>query len=297
MARLQNRENKIIVIGGPTASGKTSLAEIIVGNLNAEIINADSMQIYKGMDIGTNKELIDVPSWLFDIVDPGENFTLADYQKAAVEKISEIHAREKIPVIVGGTGLYIDAVIKGYSINGTPDFSIRQKLSKLSVQELQEELKAFEFDLGDLNNSDLHNPRRLIRLIEKSGNATFKKSSPDWDVIFLYPEFTREDLMRRIDVRVDEMLKNGLIKEVQSLIDSGVSKDTKSMQGMGYKEVTIFLDGEIANEAELAEKIKLAHKQYAKRQITWFEGEGRGYDLVCVTAENIMKKVNFALSE
>lgn len=303
-------ENKLIVIGGPTASGKTDLALLVAKKFNGEIINADSMQVYKHMNIGTNKEIPeDVASWLFDIVDPDYNFTVAEYQKLALQKIEDVLKRGKLPILVGGTGLYIDAVIKNYHLNANPDMIRRSELSKMDVFALQEELKKLGFDLSSINNSDRNNPRRLIRLIEKQDagvsqnnmnlqnidqSITDEKSSQKrFDILFLYPEYNKVELETRIRSRVKKMLLNGFINEVKELLAMGYSTENKSMQSTGYKQVVDFLEGRIKTEIELEEKIYHAHRQYAKRQITWFEGTGRGYDLVRVnssTIENAVKK-------
>ncbi|MBD3280181.1 hypothetical protein GF389_01490 [Candidatus Dojkabacteria bacterium] len=311
MTKLQDKPD-VFVVGGPTASGKTSLAIELAKKNDGELINADSMQVYRGMDIGTNKGLVrklskseavetealgekftihpfevensGVTSWLFDVVDPDFDFTVAHYQIIASQIIQEILDREKVPIIVGGTGLYIDAILKGYEIEVRPDRGQRERLNQLSIEKLQEKLEKTGFDLNVLNNSDRNNPRRLIRLIEKQNTSHVRQNSSiklenDYEVTFYYPKYDREELMKRIETRAREMIEDGLVDEVRGLMDRGYGKDLKSMQATGYREVVQSINGEIKTKKELIEKIALSHKQYAKRQITWFEGEGRGYNL------------------
>lgn len=324
-------KHKLIIIGGPTASGKTRLAISFAKENDGEIINADSVQVYKGLDIGTNKgdiqQIVDskqqtalghefeimgfeiensgVTGWLFDLVEPDFDFTVAHYQQLASFVINDIVSRRKVPIIVGGTGLYIDALLKGYNFEGQRDKELREELGAMNLEQLREKLTESGFDLELLNNSDRNNPRRLVRLIEKEKvcpersrmekRKKEKKSSithtanqlssqspslkDSYDVTFYYPKYNREELMKTINKRAKEMIEHGLIDEVQKLLDKGYSKDLKSMQATGYKQVIDFLEGKIKNKENLIDAIALAHRQYAKRQITWFEGEGRGYEL------------------
>ncbi len=299
-------KSKLVVVGGPTATGKSKVAIQIASKFNGEIINADSVQVYKYMDVGSNKDTLvetheyiqstlsdgksvnlrayklnntEIKGWLFDVVSPDINFTVADYQSLAEKVIQNIKSRGKLPIIVGGTGLYIDAVLKGYQVNQKPDEKLRGELNNLSVSDLQLRLEKLGFELNLLNNSDLNNPRRLIRLIEKQGKQGRTDSNFKYDVLFVYPDFDREDLMQKIDMRVRQMIKNGLIEEVQDLIKRGYTLEHKAMQSTGYKQVLEYIEGKIKSEQELIIAISKAHKQYAKRQITWFEGKGRGYDL------------------
>lgn len=270
---------KILVIAGPTATGKTDLAVKLAAKFNGEIINADSRQVYRFMNIGTNKGK--VSGWLFDIVKPDEEFNLSHYLEFANEIIKQIAAQGKLPILVGGTGLYIDAVIKQYQLSGNqPDWELRKQLAQLSVKELFTKLQSLNSDLAlSLNDSDSKNPRRLIRLIEqaKQKNLKVNNSFPQYDYLLLYPKFSREQLYQKIDQRVEEMFAQGFIKETENLIKLGY-KDCKPMQGMGYLEIQQYLQGKLPLE-ECKAKIKQAHRNYAARQITWFEGKGRGYNL------------------
>ncbi|MBN1331994.1 tRNA dimethylallyltransferase [Candidatus Dojkabacteria bacterium] len=304
--------NKIYIIGGPTASGKTSKAIELAREVDGEIVNADSMQVYEGMDIGTNKEKMKrsslespikvealernfeicpfeiegsgVIGWMFDIVPPDFNFTVAHFQILAIAVIKNIIKRKKTPIIVGGSGLYIDGLIKGYEMKAAPNPELRRKLEVLDLKRLQQELENTGFDLDKLNESDQKNPRRLIRKIEKQyDKRLIGKSSmgiiDTYEVEFYYPNYKQEELIRKIEKRAEEMVNEGLIEEVEALLAKGFAKDLKSMQATGYRQTIEYIDGVIKSKGELIEKIALAHKQYAKRQITWFEGEGRSYDL------------------
>lgn len=309
MSNLSN--NKVIVVAGPTASGKTRYAIELAQKINGVIINADSRQVYKYMDIGTNKgnlmmnnegrllverggeeyelssfemEKSGIDGWLFDIVEPNDYFSLYSYQYLASYLIKSIFEQGRQPLLVGGTGLYIDSIVNNYQIEQLEvDFEYRQKLENLSLSELQSLLlgqnsKVFD----DLNNSDLNNPVRLIRLIEKLRNSSRleggKKKTSRFGSEIHYPEYDRELLYNKIDKRVEEMFDEGLIEEVESLIKNGY-KDCRSMRGIGYKEVAEYLEGGNSLE-ECKNLIKQGHRNYARRQITWFEGEGRGYELV-----------------
>jgi len=287
---------KLIVIGGPTASGKTDMAIDICKRCNGEIVNADSRQIYKELNIGTNKGLIvpidgevvdlygyklqafdiektGVVGWLFDIVNPDEEFNLAIYKKLADSVIRDITSRKKIPVLVGGTGLYIDALVKNFNLEGErTDDSVRQILNQLSLNELQEKLKSLSLKVFDsLNNSDANNSRRLIRYIEKTLNGnenTEQKSECKYEVEYCIPKYEKSELSEKINKRVVKMFDEGLVEETKQAIRKGWG-ETKAMQSMTYKEVQKNLKGEIDYD-KCVELIQLEHRKYAKRQMTWF---------------------------
>ncbi|MCA9386643.1 tRNA dimethylallyltransferase [Candidatus Dojkabacteria bacterium] len=309
-------KQKIIVIGGPTGSGKTALALQVAKEFNGELINADSRQIYKYLDIGTNKEvktvrrsarseqserrgsplklsnlstynINNIPIHLLSFLEPDERFDVYSYQKLASEKIIDIHSRGKLPILVGGTGLYIDSILKGYEFEITEEFD--HSLDSLSIDELQLQLD-YEA-LENLNNSDKNNPRRLIRLIQKQNSNNKTKPVLDiskYEVIFLYPEFSWDELKEKIRNRVSQMLSDGLIKEVKDVLDLGYKEDSIALQGIGYREVLEFLDGKIG-VVEMEGDIALSHIQYAKRQKTWFEGKGRNYKLIKVNKDNVIQ--------
>lgn len=280
-------ENELIVVYGPTASGKTSLAVELAKVHNTELISADSRQIYIGMDIGTNKEIDQQASTntekytdgikihLVDIIPPNKTYSIAQYQKDALKKITKLQRDGKVPILVGGTGLYIDAVVKGYSFpKEDVDESRRAKLNDLSVKDLQGKLE--ELDSGKLeqmNSSDRNNPRRLIRAIER---AWLPKSSekyqnmPLFDVEWHQPDYDKDELMTSIDVRVVEMISSGFIDEVQKLLEEGYTKGDPGLKTMGYREVIQYLEHDIT-APEMIGRIQTAHRQYARRQITWFK--------------------------
>lgn len=305
------QEDKLIIIAGPTATGKTSLALKLAKDLDGELINADSRQVYKSMDIGTNKGAIEITDkniheanihayqlegsgvigWLFDLVDPDQNYTLVDYINDFWIVFDEVVSRGKQPILVGGTGLYIDAIIKGYNIdNQAIDRDLRASLESLGLQELQSQLSKLDADLmKNLNNSDRNNPRRLIRLIEKHKNNSDLESVQKVNRIvkrykMIYPKFDRDQLYQKINKRVAQMIDQGLVQEVQKLLKLGYVH-TKPLQGIGYKEVVKYLNGEYTKD-EMTDKIRQHHRNYARRQITWFEGEARDYDLKKYGFEN-----------
>jgi len=311
----QITNSQFIIIGGPTSTGKTRFALNLAHRFNGELINADSRQIYKYLNIGTNKGdikqtstgfLIDkIPIKLISFLNPNESYSVYKFQEAAKEEIFNIKERGKLPIIVGGTGLYIDSLLKRYSLDEeVVDSKKREMLDKLDIKELQDLLKERNRNLFDnLNNSDQNNPRRLIRLIEKIEAEKIRinknKLDPDYinlennnintkesdnlifnrsDYLFFYPKYKWEDLKLQIEKRVEEMFKEGLVLETQNILDLGFTKDSIALQGIGYKEVISYLNKEI-NLEKTIELVKIGHKQYAKRQRTWFEGKGRGYNL------------------
>lgn len=298
------KQKKLIAVAGPTASGKTDLAIKLAKEFDGEIINVDSRQIYKYANIGTNKGDIEpfdkwltyrtftwngynmdqsgVIGWLFDIVTPEYVFTLAEYQELAEFMLKDIWSREKLPILVGGTGLYFDAILKEYKLSkSTPDKVTRSILDGKSVKELQTQLRALNKNIiSTLNNSDVNNPRRLLRLIEKAKSGIIDDGGQDKivkDSLFLYPRIERERLFKRIDSRVVDMVSNGLVGEVKGLIKAGY-KTTYIMSGTGYKEVIKYIEGKIDKE-KMIKQIQQNHRNYAKRQFTWFEKKDRGYNL------------------
>ncbi len=322
-----NSQDDLILVAGPTASGKTNYAVNLAKKINGLIINADSMQVYRGMDIGTNKgevkklgdlgikilsiaklmteneenevekdhskkvheinayeiENSGVVGYMFDIIEPDEDFSVADYQTLTKELIIRVREDGKIPLLVGGTGLYIDAIIKNYSlVKVEKDPIFRIDSTNLSAEQLFDRLYEINPQVAlELNESDMFNKRRLIRRIElaKVGNSNEVRNKIIPHIMY-YPKFERDVLYERINNRVEEMFNEGLIDEVESLIKMGY-RDCKSMQGMGYKEVVEYLEGEITLD-EAKTKMKQAHRNYASRQITWFENDRRGYNLVKV---------------
>ena len=284
---------KIVVILGPTASGKTALAIKLAKEFNGEIISADSRQIYKKMDIGTAKPkgvwektvgseayMVDgVPHYLMDIVDPGKNFTLSDFKSRAVEKINDIIARGKVPFLVGGTGLYIWSVIDNLDMPKVePNKKLRKELEKKNLPELVALLK--QLDSENWSKIDLNNPRRVIRALEVSiwtGESFLKhktKSRPIVKALQIGISWPREELYERINKRIDNQIKEGLVEETKKLVRQKYSRNMPSMSSIGYKQIGGYLRGETSLE-EAVEMIKRDSRHYAKRQITWFKRDKR----------------------
>ena len=281
--------NKVVVIAGPTATGKTALSVKLAKEIDGEIISSDSIQIYKKLNIGsakpTDEEKQGIPHYLMDFVEPDGAYSVADYTKDANEKISDILSRGKTPIIVGGTGLYISSLVDNVSFTDSEtDLSVRHRLTeeleKIGIEAMHERLK--KIDPVSAEAIHPNNTKRVIRALEifettgktrteHEAESKLKKSPYDFCLIALSCE--RELLYDRINQRVDIMVKEGLFSEVRELLDSGVSKDAQSMQGIGYKEAVLALTGEITEE-ESIELIKRNSRNYAKRQLTWFKRGG-----------------------
>ena len=286
----KNKSNKLLVILGPTASGKTKLAVKLAAKLSGEIVSADSRQVYKGMDIGTGKDLKDyfiripnikIPYHLIDIVSPKTEFNLAKYLKLATEAIADIQARGKLPILVGGTGLYLEAVVEGYNLGGLKsDKKLRASLEKKSISQLQKLLH----QLDKSYNGDLTNKRHLIRYIEmvKQTKLPLKKllttSGSKYDCLILGINLPRAEVNRRIDKRlINRIEKQGMIEEVERLHQAVVSWQRLENFGLEYKFVSQYLQGKMDKE-EMIAKLAVASHQFAKRQMTWFrrwERQGR----------------------
>lgn len=281
---------KLICIAGPTGSGKTALGIKIAEELNGEIISADSMQIYKTMDIGTakplKKEKKGIPHHLIDIISPYDEFSVKEFTDMAKEIIEDIIKRGKTPVIVGGTGLFINSLIDNVSFSeGENDEKLREELTLLAKEHgneyVHEMLKEFDYD----SYLRLHpnNLKRVIRAIEiyKTTGITMteqiknSKNIPSpYDVYYFGLNAERSYIYERIDKRVDIMLENGLIDEVRNLYESGLDLKYKSMQAIGYKELIMYFEGKLTLE-EAVDKIKQESRRYAKRQLTWFRRDER----------------------
>jgi len=286
--------NKIIVILGPTASGKTKLGVDLARKFNGEIISADSRQVYKGMNVGTGKDLseykieskvksqrskvVDIEYHLIDIVNPNDEFNLTKYQKLAFRAIEDILKRGKTPIIVGGTGLYLQAVVDNYNLNGAkPDKGLRKELEKISVEELFSELKKINSKFAyKLNDSEKKNKRRLIRYVEVMQDkgvrplAGGRTPVASYDFILLGLTWPREVLNGRIHKRlVDRLEKENMIDEVKNLNAGGVSWKRLESFGLEYKFISLYLQEKMDYEG-MVEKLNIASRQFAKRQMTWF---------------------------
>lgn len=275
----------VIVIAGPTATGKTALSVRLAQELDGEIISADSIQIYKKLDIGsakpTESEKMGMPHYLMDFVAPDGAYSVADYVKDAKEKIDDILSRGKTPIMVGGTGLYISSVVDNVSFTeNETDLAVRNRLLKelkeSGPQELHKRLEAI--DPVSANEIHPNNTKRVIRALEifettgktrteHEENSKIDKSPYNFCLVALTCD--RELLYERINKRVDIMVENGLFREVSDLLSQGVNRDAQSMQGIGYKEAVLAVLDEISNDAAI-ELIKKNSRNYAKRQLTWF---------------------------
>ena len=273
---------RLIAIVGPTGIGKSRLALRLAGLYQGEIVSADSRQVYRYMDIGiakpTPQELDRIPHHLIDIIGPDEDFSLAVYQEMAYRAIQDIHRRGKLPFLVGGTGLYVKAVLEGWQIPGvSPDpefrYNIEKRASERNIDELYEELVAADPDAAA--KIDRRNVRRVIRALEvraKAGKAFSKlgrKKAPAFISFIIGLTAGRAELYRLVDRRVDEMIERGFVREVENLLKMGYDLDLPSMSGIGYRQVGQFLKGELTLEAA-TRKIKTETHRFIRHQYAWF---------------------------
>ncbi|MGI8321128.1 tRNA (adenosine(37)-N6)-dimethylallyltransferase MiaA [Bacillus velezensis] len=283
---MKNKKQPVVILVGPTAVGKTKLSIGLAKMLNAEIISGDSMQVYKGMDIGTAKvteeETEGVPHHLIDILEPSDTFSTADYQKMVRGKITEIADRGKLPMIVGGTGLYIQSVLYDYTFtenSGDPVF--RERMEKLAAEEGAEALHSKLAVADPEAAAAIHqnNTRRVIRALEilhvsgktMSEHLKTQKRELLYNAVLIGLTMDREVLYGRINERVDLMLETGLLDEVKRLYDMNI-RDSQSIQAIGYKELYEYLDGKVPLP-QAVEQLKQNSRRYAKRQLTWFRNK------------------------
>ncbi|MFX3624706.1 MAG: tRNA (adenosine(37)-N6)-dimethylallyltransferase MiaA [Ectobacillus sp.] len=280
------KNEKVAVIIGPTAVGKTKLSIELAKRLNGEIISGDSMQVYRGMDIGTAKvtkeEMEGIPHYMIDLKDPDEPFSVAEFQKTVRTRIQEIAKRGKLPIIVGGTGLYIQAVLFDYQFSEAPgDDEYRRTLEELAKREGNEVVFARlqEIDPESARRIHPNNVRRVIRALEvfhvtgrrMSALLDEQENKLLYDVALVGLTMEREKLYERINMRVDMMMEQGLLEEVKRLYESGI-RNCQSIQAIGYKELYDYLEGKISL-AEAIDTLKLNSRRYAKRQLTWFRNK------------------------
>lgn len=276
----------LVVICGPTAAGKTAASLVLGERLGAEIIAADSRTVYRGMDIGTAKptraERARVPHHCLDLVDPDEVMTLAAYRQAAARAIAEIRARGRIPLLVGGTGLYIRAVIDGFTIPAVaPDRALRARLERDELRE-PGRLHARLLQVDPVAAARIHprNVRRLIRALEvyehtgRPISALQRRSDDVGGAVQIGLTMDRPALHHRIDERVDRQLRAGLVEEVQELLRRGFDPALPAMQGLGYKEIVPYLQGR-AGLADAVAQLRRNTRRFAKRQYTWFRADAR----------------------
>jgi len=268
----------LITVLGPTATGKTCFAAKLADRLDGEIISADSRQVYKRMDIGTGKDYNDyivagksIPVHLIDIVEPGYEYNVFEYQADFVKVYNEISSRGKIPVLCGGSGLYLEAVLKGYRLINVPvNETLRMELEKKSMEEMAAMLRSFK---TVHNISDLVTRKRLVRAIEIESfyleNPDFRQDYPDLKPFIIGISCDRESRRERITKRLIQRLNNGMIEEAERLIRDGISLEKMMYYGLEYKYIALFLKGELTYD-EMFTDLNVAIHQFAKRQMTWF---------------------------
>ncbi len=278
--------NEIIAIIGPTAVGKTALSFKLAERFQTELVSADAYQVYKGMDIGTAKatkdELATYRHHLIDIIEPNEDFSAAAFQEAARTTIEDLHERGKIPILVGGTGLYVQSLLEGYEFKAKRHSKEERQAASSRIAALsEEELKAYITEKTGYEPPDWHellsNSHRLVRLvgaIEKGDGAAAvmpqKAGGPLYHAFVIGLSLPRQVLYERIEKRIDAMIEAGWIDEVQQLLQDGVSPEAQAMKAIGYKELALYLDGQLSLEAA-SELIKKRTRHFAKRQMTWFK--------------------------
>lgn len=283
-------KEKILILAGPTAIGKTDLSIKLAKKLNGEIISTDSMQIYKYMDIGSAKitkdEMDGIKHHMIDIVDPSTPFSVADYKKKGIEVIDDIIKRGKLPILTGGTGLYINALTCNMNFTESEsDESYREELNNLAIEKGNYFLHEMLKDIDPISYEKIHenNRKRVIRALEvykltgkpfSSFDIGSELYNSNYDIYYFVLNRDREKLYERINRRVDVMLENGLVDECIKLKAMGYTSSMQSMQGIGYKEILHYLNGEVALK-DAIELVKKSSRNYAKRQITWFKRDPR----------------------
>lgn len=293
---------ELITIIGPTASGKTALAAHLAARLDTEIISGDSRQIYRGMDIGTGKDLADyiiggvrIPYHLIDICDPGYKYNVFEYQHDFHKAFETIRGKGKLPVLCGGTGMYIEAVLKGYKLLDVPENKdLRQSLKGKSLPELTQILAGYK---TLHNKTDVDSAQRAIRAIEIE--EYYKQAAPgqnEYDPIhslIIGVDIERELRRSKISKRLRTRLEEGMIEEIKGILNSGVSAEDLIYYGLEYKYVTLYVTGKL-NYDEMVRELEIAIHQFAKRQMTWFRGmERRGFNIHWIDAQLPMaEKVN-----
>ena len=297
---LQTNMKQMITILGPTASGKTLLAADLAHQINGEIISADSRQVYRRMDIGTGKDLEDyqgVPYHLIDIVEPGTKYNLFQYQQDFYDAYRQIVERGVTPILCGGTGLYIEAVLKGYKLSPVPqDAELRQRLEGKTLEELTELLRTLKERNGSVmhNTTDVDSCQRAIRAIEieeyNLHTDTPKRELPPVDSLVIGVDIDREERRQKITRRLKQRLENGMVEEVKGLLDEGIPAEDLIYYGLEYKFVTEYITGQLTYD-EMFKRLEIAIHQFAKRQMTWFRGmERRGFTIHWIDAMQPMEE-------
>ena len=289
---------KMITILGPTASGKTSLAAALAARIDAEIISADSRQVYRGMTIGTGKDLDDyrqgdrlIPYHLIDICEPGTKYNLFQYQQDFHLIYNNIVARGVRPILCGGTGLYIESVLKGYALSPVPqNKALRDELADKSLAELTEMLEDLKRRKHSVmhNRTDVDTAQRAIRAIEietyNLEHPTDNRTLPPIDSVIIGVDINREERRRKITQRLKQRLEEGMVDEIRQLLDRGIAPENLIYYGLEYKFVTEYVIGKTSYE-EMFRQLEIAIHQFAKRQMTWFRGmERRGFTIHWIDA-------------
>ena len=292
---------KVVAVVGTNASGKSALGIRLAKQFDGEIISADSRQVFRGLDLGSGKvtteEMQGVPHYLIDVREPGEFFSMADFQKMSYEKIDEIRARNHLPMIVGGTGLYVDSVLDGYLLSDKePDLAYRAELEKLTTPALYAKLVTLVPDV-DVEKNNRNRVMRMLERIHDGDNAVPSKQAR-YDSLRLGVSWERDVLAKRIDERLEIRLEQGMIEEVQGLLDAGASRDFLLGLGLEYRYITQYLIGEIPDRDDMLTQLAHAIKKFAKRQMTWFrrnpdivwlDMQGDAYAQACDEIEKFLK--------
>lgn len=283
--------NKLLVILGPTATGKTDLAIKLVKKLNGEIVSCDSRQVYANLDIGTGKlpgrekwkvvrstgfwEIDNIKIWMYDVVNPKDQYNVARFVSQANKVIKNINEKGKLPILVGGTGLYIKALVEGLSNLSLPiDLALRKKLNEFSKEDLQVTLKKISPERWKkMNYSDRQNPRRLIRAIELSGVQKTKLTRPNYEVLKIGLTVPREVLYRRVDERVVKRIKQGMVGEAKKLHQDGLTLKRMRQLGLEYGVLADYLEGHIKDKQQLIKVMQGKIHSFVRRQLTWFKKE------------------------
>lgn len=295
----------LIAILGPTASGKTQFATALANKLDTEIISADSRQIYRGMDIGTGKDLADytidgkqIPYHLIDIVEPGYKYNVFEYQRDFLTAYNGIRLKGKIPIMCGGTGMYLESVLKGYRLLPVPENpQLRAQLADKSLDELTEILKRYK---TLHNTTDVDTAKRAIRAIEieeyYAHTPVEERSFPQLNSLIIGIDIDRELRREKITRRLHQRLEEGMVNEVRSLLDKGISPEDLIYYGLEYKYLTLYVIGKLTYE-QMFHDLEIAIHQFAKRQMTWFRGmERRGFTIHWIDAQWPMEeKTAFAI--
>ena len=296
-----SRLPKVVAVVGTNASGKSALGIELAKKYNAEIISADSRQVFRGLDLGSGKvtpeETQGVPHHLIDVREPNEFFSMADFQRMAYQAIDDIRGRGRLPMIVGGTGLYVDSVLDGYLLSDKePDLAYRAELEKLTTPQLYDMLLELKPDVQVEKN----NRNRVMRIIERihDGDDATPGKQARFESLRLGVSWPREVLGRRIDERLERRLEQGMIEEVQRLMDEGATTEFLLGLGLEYRFITQYLIGEIPDRQVMLDKLAIAIKQFAKRQMTWFrrnpeivwlDMSGDAFDQACTAVDAFLK--------